>query len=179
VNLVTRARRTPQRDKTAIDPTRERTAVIEDPNHVEDVVIGAMRLGTAIQSHLATFFQSYGVTQLQFNLLRILYVNDLQQLGMPTGSFAARLVTRVPDVSRLVDRLVKAGFIERIRSTTDRRVVRVRLTVDGLELVEAIHEPLLEHNRKLLGYMSERKLINLGAGLKHALRGLMSISDGE
>jgi DNA-binding MarR family transcriptional regulator len=144
------------------------------PNLVEDVVIGGLRFGHAIDSHLNVFFEGHGLTPLQFNALRILYVRDPENVGLPTGAIAARLLSRVPDVPRLIDRLAERGLIERARSTDDRRVVFVRLTTAGKALVEELHAPLLASNRTLFPHMSESELATLAQGLARALAGPLS-----
>jgi DNA-binding MarR family transcriptional regulator len=149
-------------------PKQRRPAPIEN-NALEEVVVGAGRLGLALLSILDKFFVPYGITLLQFNVLRILYVRDPDTLGMPTGSFAARMVTLSPDVPRLIDRLVKSELIERASSPTDRRVVLVKLTQKGTDLVEDITPALVEHNRKLLGDMPVADLTKLAELLQRAV----------
>jgi hypothetical protein len=84
--------------KTPRPAPDKRRAALMGPNLVEDVVIGGLRFGHAIDSHLNVFFEGHGLTPLQFNALRILYVRDPENVGLPTGAIAARLLSRVPDV---------------------------------------------------------------------------------
>jgi DNA-binding MarR family transcriptional regulator len=105
-------------------------------------------------------------------VLRILYVRDAEGEGLPTGEVGAGLMFRGPDVTRLVDRLEKAGLVDRFRAPGDRRVVRVRLTRAGTALVEKVHDPLVEHNRELFARMSERDLERLARLLARALDAL-------
>lgn len=151
-------------------PRRRRPAVIADDNALEGAVVGATRVGLALLSVLDKFFEPYGITLLQFNVLRILYMRDPETQGMPTGSFAARMMTINPDIPRMIDRLVKSGLIEREHSPTDRRVVLVKLTQKGVDLVEEITPALLDHNRKLLGEMPVTDLSKLAELLPRALQ---------
>src|SRR5262245_22318791 len=128
-------------------PRRRKPAPIEN-NPLEDVVVAGSRFGLVLASVLDKFFAQHGITLLQFNVLRILYVRDLENEGMPTGTFAERMASLNPDVPRLIDRLVKSELLERAPSATDRRVVLVKLTQEGIDLVERITPLLLEHNRK-------------------------------
>jgi DNA-binding MarR family transcriptional regulator len=89
---------------------------------VEQVIIGIMRAGWALESRLDKFFSESGITLLQYNVLRICYVRDADGTGIPSGTCGAGVMKLVPDSSRLVDRLVNAGLMERLRSPTDRRV---------------------------------------------------------
>ena len=67
----------------------------------------------------------------QYNVLRILRGAPE---GLPCGEIANRMITRDPDVTRLLDRLEKRGLISRCRETKDRRTVMARITPDGLKL---------------------------------------------
>lgn len=143
----------------------------------EQVVIGALRVGWAIESLLDKFAAEFGVTVLQYNVLRICYVRDVDGTGIPSSTFGKYLMRRVPDVSRMIDRLVTAGLFERLPSATDRRVVLIRLTEAGLDLIERTLPLLLAHNKKLFAHMSEGELEKLAKGLGRALEGVLSARD--
>lgn len=156
---------------------RVRTALMDPIPPVEQVVIGMMRTGWAIESRLDKFFAEYGITLLQYNVLRICYARDEDGTGIPSGTFGAALMRLVPDVSRLIDRLVAAGLFERIPSATDRRVVLIRLTDAGFDLVERLHPKLLEHNKKLLDHMSDSEMEKVAKGLRRVLEGKLAKRD--
>jgi DNA-binding MarR family transcriptional regulator len=143
----------------------------------EQVVIGMMRAGWALESRIDKFFSEYGITLLQYNVLRICYVRDAEGTGIPSGTFGAVLMKLVPDISRLIDRLVNAGLMERLPSPTDRRVVLIRLTQRGYDLIETTHPLLLEHNRTLFDHMSEAEMEKLAKGLARVLEGRLSRRD--
>ena len=109
------------------------------------------RAADAYLSDANAICQEQGITFQQYNVLRILYVHDPGR-GLACSRIAERLVARVPDMTRLLDRLAKADFIERGRCAGDRRVVRTRLSPTGRELVEALDGPLLG----LLDRLTER-----------------------
>lgn len=152
--------------------TKNRTALIHDPVHADDVVVRTTRLADALAANVGPLFAEYGLTMPQFNILRILYVQDPELEGLPTGSIRERLLVRGPDVTRLIDRIEKAGLVERVRSAEDRRVVNVRLTEAGTDLVEEIHEPLMQHNRELFATIPESDLEQLAELLSRALKAL-------
>jgi DNA-binding MarR family transcriptional regulator len=135
-----------------------RTALFDRTIWADEVMIRAIRLGDAVNARLSLFFAEYGLTILQFNVLRILYVQDENNEGIPAGNIKDLLIVRGPDVTRLLDRLEKADFIERLRHAGDRRVVKVRLTRAGTALVEKVHEPLIQHNIELLSGITEKEL---------------------
>jgi DNA-binding MarR family transcriptional regulator len=151
-----------------------------DPGAVaQEVVVRAMRLGEALGSRMDLFFRDYGITKLQFNVLRILYVRDPERDGLPSGSFASRLVHRAPDVPRVIDRLVGAGLLERVRSDEDRRVVRVRLTDEGAQLVERIDGPLLANDCRLVSGLGDAELRKLTGLLERALQSVLENGAAE
>ena len=71
------------------------------------------------------------------------------------------LVVQVPDVTRLIDRLEKAGHVERVRCDKDRRKVYVRITAQGRALVESLDDPVRQLLRQRLGHVSEADLRRL------------------
>jgi DNA-binding MarR family transcriptional regulator len=156
---------------------RVRTALMDPVPPIEQVVIGMIRAGWAIESRLDKFFSAYGITLLQYNVLRICYARDADGTGIPIGTFGAVVMKLVPDISRLIDRLVNAGLMERLPSPTDRRVVLIRLTQRGFDLIETIHPKLLEHNRALLEHMSEAEVEKVAKGLGRVLEGRLSRRD--
>jgi DNA-binding MarR family transcriptional regulator len=154
-------------------PRRRRPAPIEN-NPIEDVVVASARLGLGLLSLLDKFFEPCGITLLQFNVLRILYVRDVEHAGMPAGSFASRMFTLNPDVPRIIDRLVKLALVERGPSPEDRRVVLVKITQKGIDLIEDITPRLLEHNRKLLGDMPTGDMVKLAELLRRTVEVMLA-----
>ncbi len=91
----------------------------------------------------------------QYNVLRILR-GSLE--GLPCGEIASRMITRDPDVTRLLDRLEKRGLISRCRETKDRRTVMARITPEGLKLLARLDEPVQAGHRKQLGHLGRERL---------------------
>ncbi len=78
------------------------------------------------------------------------------------------MLTRVPDITRLFDRLVRAELVERTRCVEDRRVVWISLTTSGRELVDKLDGPVMALHRKQLGRLGVRKLRLLSELLEEA-----------
>jgi DNA-binding MarR family transcriptional regulator len=95
------------------------------------------------------------VSSTQYNVLRIL--RGAPQ-GLPCGEIASRMITRDPDVTRLLDRLEKRELISRCRETKDRRTVRARIAPEGLKLLARLDEPVLAAHRKQLGHLGRQRL---------------------
>jgi len=149
-------------------PRRKRPAPIEN-NPVEDAMVAMLRVGLVVQGLLDRFFETYEITLLQFNILRILYVRDVEGEGLPAGSFAARMMTIAPDVPRMIDRLVKQELVERASSPTDRRVVLIKLTQKGIDVIEDSTPKLVEHNKELIGALPVADLRDVAKHLNKVL----------
>lgn len=123
----------------------------------------------------ARLFKAYDLSEATYNILRVLRgVRKHPESGLdalPCGAIGERLITRVPDVTRLIDRLVKAGLVDRIRGEEDRRVVLARITTQGLALLRKLDEPVLELHRQTLGHLSKSELDQLNGLLERARQG--------
>lgn len=97
----------------------------------------------------------WGMTALQHSALRVIYIHDTENIGLPSGEIGKHLVTRVPDVTRLLDRMADKGWLVRERDESNRRVVRARLTKIGVELVESAHSSLEALEKEQLVHMSD------------------------
>ncbi len=91
---------------------------------------------------------AHGITQPQYNVLRIL--RGAHPNGYPRCDIAERMIDRAPDVTRLIDRLERQGFVERDRSASDRRLSIARITAAGLKLLDEI-DPSLRETHAFLG----------------------------
>jgi len=94
----------------------------------------------------------------QYNVLRILR-------GAPEGlactEIGNRMISRDPDITRLLDRLEKRGLVSRCRQRSDRRTVLTRITEAGLKLLSQLDSPVLDTHRLLLGHLGPEKLHGL------------------
>ena len=112
-------------------------------------------------------FSRYDLTPQQYNVLRLLRT---QHPGTtPTLALANRLISRAPDITRILDKLEQRGLIGRERDGENRRVVRVGITAAGLELLRELAKPLRECHARQLGHLSEEELKQL-VTLLHAAR---------
>jgi DNA-binding MarR family transcriptional regulator len=98
------------------------------------------------------------VSSTQYNVLRILRGAPE---GLPCGEIASRMITRDPDITRLLDRLEKRGLIARCRESKDRRTVMTRITNKGLELLERLDEPVQQAHRRELGHLGRERMRSL------------------
>jgi MarR family multiple gene transcriptional regulator MgrA len=122
--------------------------------------IGLSYLYNVIDYVQQKLFKEYGITQQQYNALRIL--RGQYPKPATVGLIKERMIDRNSDASRIVERLRKAGFIERVICENDRRAVDVVITEKGLELLKkidpviyTIHEPLKMLNKDEIGDLNE------------------------
>ncbi len=146
-----------------------RAARVDAPDWADVVSVRAVRLGDMIFTRMTALLSEFGITPLQYNVLRILYVRDAAGEGLPIGVIGGALVTATPDVSRLIDRLEKLGCIERVRKAEDRRVVNVRLTEEGIALQERIHGPVIAHHNAILAQIPKADLERIAGDLARVL----------
>lgn len=119
-------------------------------------------------------FARFELTPQQYNVLRLLRGEYPQPL--PTLTLASRLVSRAPDITRMLDKLEQRGWITRERPAANRRLVLVKITPGGLDLLKQLDRPVQECHERQLGHLGEtelRKLINLleSARRPHELEG--------
>lgn len=103
------------------------------------------------------------LTPAQYNVLRVLRGAGAE--GRTVGGVAERLLTRSPDITRLIDRLVACGLVSRERDCTDRRAMRVRITAEGLERIAPLDELATAEAGRVLGRLSGEQLGVLRGGL--------------
>ncbi|MEZ5973503.1 MAG: MarR family transcriptional regulator [Planctomycetota bacterium] len=104
-------------------------------------------------------FRGSGLTQAQFNVLRILRGAENQRASCQY--IGQNLISAVPDVTRLVDRMLAAGLVSRERDKVDRRVVLVLLTEKGRRLVDSLDEPVDALHRRQFETLDPKDLVAL------------------
>jgi DNA-binding MarR family transcriptional regulator len=125
----------------------------------EAVFLDLLRSCDLLSRAPAQFLKSEDLSSTQYNVLRIL--RGAQPAGLACGDIADRMITRDPDITRLLDRLEKRELISRCRETKDRRMVVARITPEGLKLVERLDQPVQAIHRKQLGHLGNAKLQKL------------------
>ena len=147
----------------------KRTALIGKLNIEAEIFMSATRLSDQSLAEINQLLSIWGMTALQYNALRVIYVKDVDDVGLPSLEIGKRLYTRVPDVTRLLDRLADKGWVTRKRDEKNRRVVRTRLTQIGIELLESIYMPLTELEAGRFSHMSDEEKQMLEKLLNKAL----------
>ncbi len=132
----------------------------DDGAEEREAYLNLVRTHERLNRDLARFFEERGTTHQQYRVLAVLFENEREE-GLSCQEIGERMVNHVPDVTRLLDRLERAGLVARARCKRDRRVVRSRLTIKGKTLVERTEKPLADAQRALLGGLTENELRTL------------------
>jgi DNA-binding MarR family transcriptional regulator len=131
----------------------------------EAAAIDLFRTADLLSRSPAQLLKTEDLSPTQYNVLRILRGTPS---GLPCGEIAARMITRDPDVTRLLDRLAKRGVIVRRRESKDRRVVLTKITPEGLELLARLDDPMQQMHRMQLGHLGPNRLKTLANLLQSA-----------
>jgi len=130
------------------------------------VFVGLLRTADALARGSEALLKPYGLSGTQYNILRIL--RGAGEEGLACREVGCRLISRDPDITRLLDRMEKRGWIARARETQDRRVVKTRITAEGLLLLGKLDAPVNEMHRRQLGHMPAKQLAQLSKLLDRA-----------
>ncbi|HEV2146293.1 MAG TPA: MarR family transcriptional regulator [Longimicrobiaceae bacterium] len=125
----------------------------------QEAHLNIVRTAAVLSDDFEQVLKPSGITLTQYNVLRILRGAEPQ--GLCRNEVRDRLLTRMPDVTRLLDRMESAGLVVRARDTEDRRLVTTRITDEGRRLLDDL-EPLVaeEHSRRF-SQLDETQLATL------------------
>ncbi|MCL4221323.1 MAG: MarR family transcriptional regulator [Phycisphaerales bacterium] len=132
----------------------------------QEAFLNLQRTAQALEADFKALFRPHGLSLTTYNLLRIL--RGHRPSGVRCNTIREQLVVRVPDVTRLVDRLIECGLVERQVDPADARAVLVHITRKGLRLLEKLDEPVVALHRKQLAHMSPEQLDTLSQLLQAA-----------
>jgi DNA-binding MarR family transcriptional regulator len=132
----------------------------------QEAFLGLWRTYDRLRALEDELFERYNLTPQQYNALRLLRGEHPDKLR--TLDLAARLVSRAPDITRMLDKLEQRGLIDRDRPSDNRRIVRVGITAAGIALLQELREPLRACHVRQLGHLSRKDLENLISLLRAA-----------
>jgi DNA-binding MarR family transcriptional regulator len=147
--------------------TARPTAKAASGSAEESVFLDLLRTADLLSRKLAAVLKPTDSSPTQYNVLRILRG---AKGALPCGEIANRMITRDPDITRLLDRMEKRGLVARARETKDRRMVLTRITAEGLKVLASLDVPIREAHRSQLGHLGPERLRKL-AELLRAARG--------
>ena len=141
----------------------------------EQLVINLMRTTRAIEESWVQYLKrSEGISQSQYNILRIL--RGARPKAAKISEISDRMITRDPDVTRLVDRLIKQGLVRRERDTEDRRVVLVEITAAGLAMLARLDGPAGEYTEGAMAGLKAAELRTLDSLLNEVRAGIRPVA---
>jgi DNA-binding MarR family transcriptional regulator len=117
------------------------------PLPLEDqAFVGLQKAADALGQQAEQLMKAHGLTGAQYNVLRIL--RGAEPHGLACSDIAERMISHDPDMTRLLDRMEKRALITRQRQQQDRRVVKTRITADGLQLLRRLDQPVRELHKR-------------------------------
>jgi DNA-binding MarR family transcriptional regulator len=148
-------------------PRKDSCATIPLEDHV---FVALLKVADTLGQQAEQFFKAAGLSATQYNVLRILRGAEPQ--GLPCNAVGERMISHDPDMTRLLDRMEKRGLITRARQTDDRRVVKTRITSEGLAALKTLDNPVREMHQRQFQHMSAARLKTLSNILRELQEGL-------
>lgn len=103
-----------------------------------------------------SLFSQHDLSAQQYNTLRLL--RGVHPQSMPTLALGAKLISRAPDMTRLLDKLESRQLVRRERRSENRRVVEVAITPEGLQLLKQLDAPVQACAKQQLGHLDAASL---------------------
>lgn len=120
------------------------------------IFIALLQSADALAQEAEHLVKTAGLTGAQYNVLRIL--RGAEPEGLPCRAIGDRMISHDPDMTRLLDRMEKHALITRARQTDDRRVVKARITPQGISLLKTLDQPVRDLHKRQFRHMSATRL---------------------
>jgi len=127
-------------------------------NIEEETVLNLLHTSDLLQFQFRRLFRPFKLTEQQYNILRILRGHGVP---MPSLAISKQMMTLVPAITGLIDRMEKGGWVTRKRCDKDRRVVYVAITDLGIALLDQLDEPVGALDKSLVGHLSPNEMTTL------------------
>src|SRR5688500_4868968 len=125
----------------------------------QEAQLSVIRTGAVLMDEVEQFLRPYEITATQYNVLRIL--RGAEPNGLCRNELRDRMLTRMPDMTRLLDRMEESGLVDRERQSHDRRMVRTRISSSGLKLLADLDGVTQEEEKRRFGHLNEQQLRTL------------------
>jgi DNA-binding MarR family transcriptional regulator len=127
---------------------------------LEDLLfVSLLRTADSLSQEVERLLKSAALTGAQYNVLRIL--RGAEPEGLLCRGIAECMISRDPDMTRLLDRMEKHGWITRERQKDDRRVIKTHITSEGLKLLRRLDQPVHDLHERQFRHMSSGRLKQL------------------
>jgi DNA-binding MarR family transcriptional regulator len=128
--------------------------------------VAILKAADSLSQEAEQLIKGAGLTGTQYNVLRIL--RGAEPDGLHCRGISERMISRDPDMTRLLDRMENHKLITRERQKEDRRVIKARITPEGLKLLKKLDRPVHELHKKQFGHMAPARLKELAELLVEA-----------
>jgi DNA-binding MarR family transcriptional regulator len=125
----------------------------------QEAYLSVVRTSTSLTDAMEDLVKARGISATQYNVLRILRGSGAE--GLCRNELRDRMLTRMPDMTRLLDRMEDAGFVVRAREGDDRRMVMTRITEKGRRLLDDLDAPVMALHRKQMAGLTDAQLRSL------------------
>lgn len=125
----------------------------------QEAQLSVVRTASLLTDAFEKLLKPYDITAAQYNVLRIL--RGAQREGLCRNELRCRLLTRMPDVTRLLDRMENAGLVARAREGDDRRRVSTTITAKGRRLVDKLDDVVAAEHQRRFGHLGRDRLNDL------------------
>jgi len=122
----------------------------------DHLFVAILKIADSLSQEAEQVIKSAGLTSAQYNVLRIL--RGAEPDGLLCRGIAERMISRDPDMTRLLDRMEKHGWITRQRQQDDRRVIKARITPEGLKLLKKLDQPVHDLHKRQFRHMTGARL---------------------
>jgi DNA-binding MarR family transcriptional regulator len=125
----------------------------------EEALLSIVRTNAVLLDEFDRLLRPYRITTTQYNVLRIL--RGSEPAGLCRNELRDRMLTRMPDVTRLLDRMQDAGLVTRARTGADRRMVSTRITKKGLTILAELDPIVKKDQQRYFQGVDPRQLTHL------------------
>jgi DNA-binding MarR family transcriptional regulator len=135
----------------------------------DQLFVAILKAADSLSQEADQLIKAAGLTGAQYNVLRIL--RGAEPEGLPCSGIGERMISRDPDMTRLLDRMEKHNLITRERQKADRRVIKTRITAEGLKLLKKLDQPVHDLHKKQFRHLPHSRLKQLAELLNAVEKG--------
>jgi DNA-binding MarR family transcriptional regulator len=125
----------------------------------QEAQLNVVRTASLLVDSFEQMLKPYEITATQYNVLRILRGSEPE--GLCRNELRDRMLTRMPDVTRLLDRMEDAKLVARARDSEDRRLVSTRITSKGLRLLDELDDAVSQEHMRRFHHLTKTQLKSL------------------
>jgi DNA-binding MarR family transcriptional regulator len=134
-------------------------------NRAHEGLLGIYFTGDLLRKRAREFFSAYGITDVQFNLMELLFYQSKKKEGLTQAELSRMMLVNRSNVTALLDRMEKTGLVRRNQVPGDRRINSVTLTPKGGKVLLDVEKKYMEEVEAIMGVLSKKELEELTAAL--------------